>query len=166
MNSNIGWPLASNMIRRSSNSNTFGMVRRNGDGSVRPHQGWDFYATEGTSLYAIAAGKVVDVKLGEQSQLGAYGRFVLQEFTLDDTTYYAFYAHLLSFTVSIGDELTKGQQFGYTGNTGNASSMKGIDQHLHFEIRTKRIVGLGLGGRISPLKIFGTLPLNNAVAGP
>lgn len=38
----ITFPVKYAVIRRKVMNNTFGMVRRNRDGSRRPHQGWDF----------------------------------------------------------------------------------------------------------------------------
>ena len=51
---------------------------------------------------------------------------------------------------------------GTTGESGNAQGMPEKDQHLHFEIRTTASPGRGLGGRISPLRIFGRCPLVSA----
>jgi murein DD-endopeptidase MepM/ murein hydrolase activator NlpD len=56
-----------------------------------------------------------------------------------------------------------GQQIGLTGNTGNAVSMRGADQHLHFELRTMALPPRGLAGRFSPMAIFGECPLHEAV---
>ena len=151
----IDWPLDINQIRKNSLSHTFGMVRRNADGSPRPHQGWDFYAEEGTPCYSVADGKVEYA-----GTRGALGNLVV--ISIADTGTYAAYAHLRDIAVKVGDRIQLGTLIGHTGNTGNASSMKGKDQHLHFEVRLQVITGLGLEGRISPLKIFGKCPINTA----
>lgn len=153
----IGWPLDSNVIRRGSESNTFGMVRHRADGSPKPHQGWDFHAQTGTPCYAIASGKIVSVTNG-----GDYGLVVVQSFTHGKPLYAAF-AHLSKALVKPGDVVVLGQQIGLTGCSGNAAGMKGQDQHLHFEIRTTTNPGLGLGGRQSPMTVFGVCPLKEAV---
>lgn len=152
----IGWPLDSNVIRKNSNNNTFGMVRTNVDRTPRPHQGWDFYAKAGTPCYAIAAGKIEHVE-----NRGSLGLMIV--LSIGNTGKYAAYCHLSYAKVHVGERVTLGQQIGYTGNSGNAEGMKGADEHLHFEIRDKIITGTGLADRISPLQVFGECPLNNAV---
>jgi peptidoglycan LD-endopeptidase LytH len=161
MPDDIGWPLSSNVIRRNSNSNTFGMVRRRANGSKKPHQGWDFTAVVGTPCYAVAAGTVVYLGTG-----AAYGLTIVHSFVFGGTTYYAAYAHMQSANVGKDDVVTKGQLIGLTGESGNAKGMAVIDQHLHFEVRTVSLPGLGLSGRVSPYTIFGTVPLLSPVAGP
>lgn len=148
-------PLAHNVVRRNSESNTFGMVRHHADGTPKPHQGWDFFAAPGTPCYAVAPGKVVDLHNG-----GDYGVTL----TLDiGGGRWAFYAHLQAVTVGMGDTVSEGQQVGLTGKTGNAASLGAADDHLHFEARTEKSPGLGLGGRVSPLAWFGVCPLHVAV---
>lgn len=161
MTSPIDWPLNSNRIRRGLLNHTFGMVRRNADGSRRPHQGWDFEAVAGTPCYAVADGKVACVR-----NAGAYGLQLVIEFEHDfdgdgdRDTLYAFYAHLSRIDAAPGQVVRKGEQIGLTGNSGNAGSMRGPDQHLHFELRTRPLTGLGLSGRYSPMAIFGHCPLD------
>jgi murein DD-endopeptidase MepM/ murein hydrolase activator NlpD len=152
----VDWPLDSNKIRRGSDSNTFGNVRRNADKTPRAHQGWDFYAKSGTTCYSIAAG---EVKFADNR--GALGLLIV--ISIKGTEYFAAYAHMSKSFVKPGDVVKLGQPIGLTGNTGNASSMKGEDEHLHFEVREQVITGLGLDGRISPLKVFGTCPLKSEV---
>lgn len=152
----IDWPLVSNVIRRRSVNNTFGMVRKYANGKAKPHQGWDFFAPVGTKTFAIAAGTVKFV----HKNLGAYGSQVCISFEHAGTTKYAFYAHLQHIKVSRGDAVELGTLVGTTGDTGNASGLPALDEHLHFEIRTKAVCGLGLAGRISPLKVFGICPLS------
>jgi murein DD-endopeptidase MepM/ murein hydrolase activator NlpD len=53
----------------------------------------------------------------------------------------------------------RGESIGLTGNTGNADSMQGEDQHLHFEIRTGMFLGPGLDGRVDPAKLYGMAPI-------
>jgi len=160
----IGWPLASNRIRRGALNHTFGMVRRNADGSRRAHQGWDFEAPAGHRCYAIADGTIAKVR-----NVGSYGQQVILRFTHDfdddgePDTLYAAYCHLSRIDVTEGQMVTRGQQLGLTGNTGNASSVRGPDQHLHFEIRTVPLPGRGLAGRFSPMVVFGRCPLNEPI---
>jgi murein DD-endopeptidase MepM/ murein hydrolase activator NlpD len=127
----IGWPLASNVIRGHSARNTFGMVRKNLDGTPRAHQGWDFYAPVGTELRSVSDGEVVHV-----SERGALGLMLV-----------------------VGDNINLGQAIGKTGATGNAAGLADSDSHLHFEVRSEPLTGLGLAGRVSPIEIFWVCPL-------
>lgn len=156
----IGWPLKQNRIRRGSMSNTFGPVRKTADGKPRVHQGWDFEAPVGTPCYAVANGAIL-----RTADAGDYGKQVVLQFVHEGTTYYALYAHLSRVDVKSGQLILQGEQIGLTGNTGNAASMVGPDQHLHFEIRTKAIVGRGLTSRISPVVLYGRVPLHAAIVG-
>lgn len=164
MKPDIGWPLVTNVIRRGRINNTFGMVRRNRNGSARPHQGWDFYAPNGYRCYAIADGVVTGIR-----NAGAYGLQCQVKFQhdFDDDgqldTLFAFYSHLSAVHVANGQRVNKGDQLGLTGSSGNARGMGGLDAHLHFEIRTRRWVARGLDGRMSPLAVFGHCPLHEAV---
>jgi murein DD-endopeptidase MepM/ murein hydrolase activator NlpD len=153
--SNIGWPLDSNAIRRGLVNNTFGLVR---NGGTKNHQGWDFYAEPGTPCFAIADGTIAMIYESE-----AYGLVIVCSFQHDGRTIYAAYAHLSQASVAQGQVVKKGQRIGLTGNSGNAESMRGLDQHLHFEIRTIPRPGKGLEGRMSPKEVFGHCPLKTAV---
>lgn len=148
----IGWPLASNVIRGHSVRNTFGMVRKNLDGTQRAHQGWDFYAPVGTELRSISDGEVVHI-----SDRGALGLMLVV--SIGNSGMYAAYCHLSETGVNVGDSVNLGQKIGLTGSTGNAAGLPAADSHLHFEVRTEPLTGLGLDGRVSPLKIFGVCPL-------
>lgn len=164
MHPDIGWPLITNEIRGNKVSNTFGNVRRTRSGKRRVHQGWDFATPVGYRCYAIADCEVVSVK-----NYGAYGLRILLKFRFDynadgnKDTLYAFYAHMGRSDVVPGQKVRRGQQIGLSGESGNARGMAKSQQHLHFEIRTRRFVGLGLGGRISPMAVFRHCPLDGPV---
>ena len=157
------WPLASNVIRRHSERNTFGMTRSNADGTPRAHQGWDFGAPVGTPCRAIGAGVVEAV-----TDAGDYGLQVLirQHDPHEDRTMWTFYAHLSSAAVKAGERVEAAQVIGATGESGNACGMPVADQHLHFEVRTEPRPGRGLAGRISPLELYGVCPLHAPVEDP
>lgn len=129
------------------------MVRNGGN---RPHQGWDLYALPGTPCYAIADGTIPFAR--PYSELG---NMILLEFKHRGQPLYAAYCHL-SFIV-VGEnkhkQIKRGDLIGYTGNTGNAQSMQGEDQHLHFEIRTMAFPSKGLGGRLDPATLYGHAPI-------
>lgn len=158
MDSSIGWPLVSNVIRRNSVSNTFGMVRKRADGTPKPHQGWDFFAEVGTSCFAIADGTVVF-----SGDRGDFGLIVVHSFVSGGKTFFAAYAHLETSEVKVTQKVSKGDLIGTTGKSGNAFNLPALDMHLHFEIRTEKAPGLGLAGRISPFKIYGKMPLNTPI---
>lgn len=156
----VNWPLFTNVIRKNKLSNTFGMVRKYANGSPKPHQGWDFSAVPGTPCYAIADGKAEFT-----ANQGDYGRQICMSFELNGEKLFAFYAHMQKVDVVAGQVVTMNQLIGLTGKTGNASNLANDEQHLHFEIRKVAVCGLGLANRISPIKVFGICPLNDAVAG-
>ncbi len=150
---NYLWPVATTpKVRRNSESNTFGMVRHNADGSPRAHQGLDAAALDGTPIVAVADGRIVGV-----TDRGAYGKQIVLELAVPagGGAKYAFYAHLSKTSVAVGDVVKQGHVLGATGSTGNAKGMGPEDQHLHFEARLEPWPGLGLGGRVSPLAAFG-----------
>lgn len=157
----IDWPLDRNRIRRGMVNHTFGMVRRNADGTTRPHQGWDLFAVPGTPCFAVAAGRVALIRT-----VGDYGNTVVLEINVDVTgdgrpdRRFVAYSHLSRIDVRADQSVTLGQQIGLTGNSGNAASMRGEDQHLHFELRTMAAPGRGLSGRESPLALFRSCPLD------
>lgn len=143
-------PLAINKLRTAGlanvNSARFGMVRKNPDGSPRAHQGIDLQANQGTPIYAVEDGLIVGTNVAKDG----YGYTI----TLKFGDKFAFYAHLSEIMTTVGHKVTKGQLIGKTGSTGNATGMGTIAKggHLHFEIRTKQNTGLGLAGRLDPLK--------------
>jgi murein DD-endopeptidase MepM/ murein hydrolase activator NlpD len=53
---------------------------------------------------------------------------------------------MTSVAVSMGQQVTKGQQIGVEGNTGHS-----YGDHLHFEIREGS--GYGFGGTIDPASV-------------
>jgi peptidoglycan LD-endopeptidase LytH len=154
------WPLVSNVIRRNSVSNTFGYVRRYANGSRKAHQGWDFTTEIGTTCYAVGDGKVEFV-----ANHGDYGMQLCMSFVAGGETWYAFYAHLQHTYKAAGDRVDLNDVIATAGISGNARRLPAADYHLHFEIRTRAVCGLGLTNRVSPLRVFGTCPLHTPAAG-
>ena len=147
----------------SAKAATFGMVRRNPDGSPRAHQGTDLAVDNGYRCYAVDDGTVTRVERGNDG----YGWIV--QIKLDDTYDYknlggmgqcgrisVFYAHLSDIRVSVGQHIGAGDVIGLSGSSGNAKGMAGIAKgsHMHFEVRTQDRPGMGLAGRIDPLQFF------------
>ena len=152
----LQWPLRHNEIRRNSISHTFGMVR---NGGARAHLGWDFRALPWANCFAVADGEIVHTA----SATVGFGKTVILKFNYRAKTWYAAYAHLSYWHVEEKEKVKAGQLIAQTGNTGNASTMTGEDQHLHFEIRTNTLPGLGLGGRVDPIEVYGVCPLKSPI---
>lgn len=87
------------------------------------HTGQDFIVPSGTPVHAVADGTVVTAGWG-----GAYGNQVVVQ---HGDGRYSQYAHMSALKVSAGQRVTKGQEIGVSGATGNVTG-----PHLHFEIRT------------------------------
>jgi len=160
MSNEVTWPLLQNVIRGNKLNNTFGMVRHDSNGKLKPHQGWDFAAPVGTVVYSIADGVVEYTKTS-----GALGKRICIKFQFEGKDFFALYAHLRSIYKHTGDKVSMNDEIGTTGKTGNASNLPASEDHLHFEIRTKKYSGLGLKDRESPLKIFKKCPLHTPITG-
>ncbi|MFI0235909.1 peptidoglycan DD-metalloendopeptidase family protein [Streptomyces sp. NPDC016845] len=98
------------------------------------HTGVDFAVPTGTSVKAVAAGRVVAAGWG-----GSYGYQVVIRHA---DGRYSQYAHLSALSVKAGQGVVEGQRIARSGSTGNSTG-----PHLHFEVRT----GPGFGSDIDPL---------------
>ena len=98
------------------------------------HTGVDFLVPTGTSVKAVAAGRVVSAGWG-----GSYGYQVVIRHS---DGRYTQYAHLSAISVRAGQSVGEGQRIGRSGATGNVTG-----PHLHFEVRT----GPGFGSDIDPV---------------
>lgn len=85
------------------------------------HTGIDIAANTGTIFVAAMEGKVILV-----SDQGDYGNHI--KIQKDDVI--TLYAHCSKIYVTEGQEITKGQELGEVGATGNVTG-----SHLHFEVR-------------------------------
>ncbi len=116
------------------------------------HEGYDFASDKGTPTYAVGTGTVVKVSNPSTNAFG--GNAVTVKFTYGGKTYYAYYAHLDSVNVSVGQAVNPSVQIGTVGDTGNA---KGTWPHLHFTIQNDKkeyldpMAVLGGGGAGSPV---------------
>lgn len=86
------------------------------------HQGIDIPLAEGTKVYAAADGKVIAAQSGQGPR--SYGLYVKIKHS---DKYVTMYAHLSRIDVSVGQQVTKGQLIGLSGNTGFSTG-----PHLHF----------------------------------
>lgn len=96
-------------------------VPTNGVGSS-DHGGIDFAVGVGTPVVASAAGQVTVATSGS-----SYGYYIIISHSGDFATVYA---HMSSLGVTVGQNVSAGQQIGLSGNTGESTG-----PHLHFEIR-------------------------------
>lgn len=88
------------------------------------HMGVDIIGAHGSAIWATAPGDVVFV-----GYRGSYGNMVIIDNGYD---YETLYAHLSDFTVSVGEEVERGQVIGYMGATGRTTGT-----HLHYEVHRK-----------------------------
>lgn len=109
-NGTLSWPLSNNKI-----SSPYGTRSRGF------HSGIDLVAKTGTPVYAAAGGKVVLA-----SWYAGYGNCIVVDHGNGTKTRYA---HLSGYNVKVGDKVSRGQQVGRSGNTGNSTG-----PHLHFEV--------------------------------
>lgn len=103
------------------------------------HTGVDFAVPTGTSVKAVAAGRVVSS--------GWAGSFGYQVVIRHADGRYTQYAHLSAISVKSGQGVGAGQRIGRSGSTGNSTG-----PHLHFEVRT----GPGFGSDIDPVAYLRT----------
>ncbi|WP_091037512.1 VCBS repeat domain-containing M23 family metallopeptidase [Microbacterium oxydans] len=94
-----------------------------GCGNPRDHEGIDISNNGGTPIIAAYGGTV-----SARTYSSGYGNYVVISHPGGYTT---LYAHMVSpGSVNLGQAVTKGQQIGVVGSTGNSSG-----PHLHFELR-------------------------------
>lgn len=107
-------------------TNPFGISHRGVDVVKRQNQL--------SAIAAHSAGEVVWCQSGIPNDTGStgnrsYGNAVKLR---HENGMYTLYAHLAGLSVQTGDTVTRGQEIGFMGNTGNS-----YGAHLHFEVRDK-----------------------------
>ena len=148
-----GDPVREPDIRRNKASNLMGEGIRNYKGKYTNHQGFDYYAAKGTDVLSVLDGVVFAVV----EDNGAYGTTLTIEHTdQQNNTVYSFYAHLDNVNVNIGENVTEGQVVAKSGISGNAKGLQGLDQHLHFELRSLPENIKGLTGKLDPNTVVDT----------
>ena len=101
------------------------------------HYGLDIAADQGTKVTAAASGTVIFA--GWKNNGGGY-----QVWIAHGSNLYTTYNHMASVSVGRGQSVSRGQQVGRVGMTGNATG-----PHLHFEVWRGRIWDGGV--RVNPL---------------
>lgn len=144
-----GDPVANPRIRRNTANHLYGQVRYNPDGSKRWHQGFDYYAPIGTPVMSVGDGVIESVGKSD-----SYGVYVQIKHVRGKNTYYSFYAHLSSKCVKAGQAVRLGTVIGKSGISGNASNLRGEDEHVHLEYRI--VPKSGRGHQANPNAIVRT----------
>lgn len=90
-------------------------------GEKELHNGVDIAVSAGTPIHAVHDGKVVLA-----GDAGDYGLCVVIE---DERGYQSRYAHCQSLSVTVGQEIKKGEEIAAVGSTGNSTG-----PHLHLEV--------------------------------
>lgn len=99
------------------------------------HEGIDFAAPEGTSIYATADGEIV----AADTTVYGYGKMI----TIDHGYgYQTRYAHLREFAVKPGKRVKRGERIALVGSTGLSTA-----PHLHYEVLLQ-------GAQINPIHYF------------
>ncbi|MBG9454934.1 peptidase M23 [Lysinibacillus sphaericus] len=105
------------------------------------HYGVDLANSTGTPIWAAADGVV-----SYAAPLSSYGNVVIITHSINGEIHTTVYAHLNSFNVSVGSEVSQGQQIGTMGMTGRVTG-----PHLHFEVHIGAWRGQAVGS-VNPLK--------------
>lgn len=93
-------------------------------GTKKLHAGMDIAAPSGSTIVAADSGTVILASYGYN---GGYGNYVIISHGNGYTTRYA---HCSSLSVSVGQQVSKGQKIASVGSTGASTG-----PHCHFEIR-------------------------------
>lgn len=122
----LAWPLAKITITQYFGNTSFSTANPqiyNGKG----HTGVDFAASIGTPIKAALDGVVVGVANTDlYPGCYSYGKWIMVKHPNGLST---LYAHMSLQSVSVGQEVEKGQLLGYSGNTGYTTG-----PHLHFGV--------------------------------
>ncbi len=112
----------SSPVAAAFNSSSYGWRIDPFNGNKAFHEGLDFTASTGTSIYAAAGGIVSSAE-----QTPDYGKIVKIDHGSGLETRYA---HASKLTVKAGERVEKGQKIAEVGSTGRSTG-----PHLHYEIR-------------------------------
>lgn len=126
------WPTNHGQARISSE---FGYRQDPFNRSVRHHDGVDFAAPPGTNVLATGRGVVVTAE---------YDTYLGNVVKLDHGDgKQTWYGHMQEYTVTVGQEVNRGQVIGKVGSTGRSTG-----PHIHYEVRIN-------GEPVDPAKYLG-----------
>ena len=114
-------------------SSGFGMRKHPIKGYMKKHQGVDFAAPTGTSIYAAGDG-IIEMK----QRYKGYGKYIRIRHANGFKTAYG---HISKFNKTPSGRVKQGSIIGYVGSTGNSTG-----PHLHYEVLKNNI-------RINPQKL-------------
>ena len=98
-------------------------------GSPNLHAAIDISTPVGTSVYAVATGRVAKVIYSSSGG----GNQIIVHHNINGQYYTSYYAHLSSFVASVGQTVTKDTVIAKSGNTGNSTG-----PHLHLGLARGR----------------------------
>ena len=110
-------------------------------GVRKTHYGIDIANSTGTTTVSAADGIV-----SYAGPFSTYGNVVMVTHSIDGQTITSLYAHLSRIGVGVGQSVSKGQQIGAIGTTGNSTG-----PHLHFEIHIGNWEGMDKNS-VNPLR--------------
>lgn len=128
----FSWPCPSS----SRITSYFGDRESPTEGASTNHKGIDIGASSGSQVLAAASGEVVIATYSASA-----GNYIMLS---HGGGVYSVYMHMQSMSVSVGDEVTGGDQIGLVGSTGYSTG-----PHLHFGIRVD-------GSYVNPLDYVST----------
>ncbi|SDZ34235.1 N-terminal domain of peptidoglycan hydrolase CwlO-containing protein [Evansella caseinilytica] len=144
----------------SAPSDTGGVFMRPASGAItsgygmrwgRMHNGIDIGAGGRTNVPIVAADSGTVISAG---WMNGYGNTILISHVVNGQSVTTLYGHLNEMHVSAGQQVSRGQQIGIMGNTGNVvpsptPSNPNAGTHLHFEVHPG---GWGSGNAVDPMK--------------
>lgn len=99
------------------------------------HRGADFAAPEGTSIFAVEDGVVVEARGADAPDqhgwVNGFGGWIVIDHIFKGKKVSTVYGHLYpkDILVRVGQKVSRGQLIGFVGNNGQSTGA-----HLHFEI--------------------------------
>ena len=103
-------------------SSTYGLRANPVTGNITMHQGLDLAAPEGTAVYAIADGTVIETGYDP-----IYGNYIVIS---HQNNWTSVYGHLQIIETALRSNVRSGTLIGRVGSTGQSTG-----PHLHFELR-------------------------------
>jgi murein DD-endopeptidase MepM/ murein hydrolase activator NlpD len=153
----LGWPLKNSILSLCSSKSPKGSncitqffgstpFSRSGAYSGKGHNGVDFRAAVGETLYASADGVISGVGNTDlYPGCYSYGKWILIKY---ENGLSSVYGHMSLIKVTEGQKVTKGMIVGYSGNTGYSTG-----PHLHLGVfATQGVSVIRLGDRVGVAK--------------